>query len=85
MQVISGGKEVTLPSGVKYTDLKVGGGTPVQKGYLVILNFRCRTACVGHILIASISIQCIACNPKHAGCTYMPHGSGHSDKMSKSY
>ena len=41
VQVISGGQEVTLPSGVKYTDLKLGGGTPVQKGYLVILNFKC--------------------------------------------
>lgn len=40
LQVITGGQEVILPSGVKYTDLKVGGGTPVQKGYLVILDFR---------------------------------------------
>lgn len=40
MQVVSGGKEVTLPSGVAYTDLKIGGGSPVQKGYLVILDFK---------------------------------------------
>lgn len=40
MQVVSQGQQVTLPSGVKYTDLKIGGGTPVQKGYLVVLNFR---------------------------------------------
>ena len=40
MQVVSGGKEVTLPSGVAYTDVKIGGGSPVQKGYLVILDFK---------------------------------------------
>lgn len=39
-QVVSGGKEVTLPSGVTYTDLKIGGGSPVQKGYLMVLDFK---------------------------------------------
>lgn len=40
MQVVSGAKEVTLPSGVTYTDVKIGGGSPVQKGYLMILDFK---------------------------------------------
>ncbi|KAL3141017.1 hypothetical protein ABBQ32_005532 [Trebouxia sp. C0010 RCD-2024] len=39
-QVVLGAKEVTLPSGVKYTDLKIGGGSPVQKGYLMVLDFK---------------------------------------------
>ena len=40
MQVVSGAQEVTLPSGVRYTDLKIGGGSPVQKGYLMVLDFK---------------------------------------------
>ena len=40
IQVVSGGKQVTLPSGVTYTDVKIGGGSPVQKGYLMILDFK---------------------------------------------
>ena len=40
IQVVSGGKEVTLPSGVTYKDVKIGGGSPVQKGYLMILDFK---------------------------------------------
>ena len=44
VQVVSGSKEITLPSGVTYTDVKIGGGSPVQKGYLMILDFK--YACV---------------------------------------
>lgn len=40
MQVVSEAEEVTLPSGVKYTDLKIGGGSPVQKGYLMVVDFK---------------------------------------------
>ena len=40
LQVVSGGKEVTLPSGTKYKDIKIGGGSPVQKGYLMVLDFK---------------------------------------------
>ncbi|KAL3153078.1 hypothetical protein ABBQ38_012098 [Trebouxia sp. C0009 RCD-2024] len=39
-QVVSEAEEVTLPSGVKYTDLKIGGGSPVQKGYLMVVDFK---------------------------------------------
>ena len=39
-QVVSGSKELTLPSGVSYKDVKIGGGSPVQKGYLMILDFK---------------------------------------------
>lgn len=52
MQVVSGAKEVTLPSGVTYTDVKIGGGSPVQKGYLMILDFKyasCAPAQVYHV------------------------------------
>lgn len=33
------GAEITLPSGVRYTDLHVGGGAPPQKGYLAVVNY----------------------------------------------
>ncbi|DBA87837.1 hypothetical protein WJX77_012294 [Trebouxia sp. C0004] len=39
-QVVSGGQEVVLPSGVKYKDVKIGGGSKPQKGYLMIVDFR---------------------------------------------
>lgn len=39
-QVVSESKEVTLPSGVKYKDLKVGGGSNTQKGYLMVVDYR---------------------------------------------
>lgn len=32
---------VTLPSGVTYKDLRIGGGGKPQKGYLIVLNYRC--------------------------------------------
>lgn len=33
-------KEITTPEGIRYTDLKVGGGAPPQKGYLMVLDFQ---------------------------------------------
>ncbi len=33
-------KEVTTPEGIKYVDLRVGGGQPPQKGYLVVLAYK---------------------------------------------
>ena len=41
VQVVSGGQEVTLPSGVKYKDVKIGGGSNTQKGYLMVVDYRC--------------------------------------------
>lgn len=32
-------KEVVLPSGVRYTDTRIGGGQLPQKGYLAVLHF----------------------------------------------
>lgn len=32
---------VMLPSGVTYKDLRIGGGGKPQKGYLIVLNYRC--------------------------------------------
>lgn len=58
MQVVSGAKEVTLPSGVTYTDVKIGGGSPVQKGYLMILDFKyasCTPVQVHHV---RLSLSC---------------------------
>eukprot|EP00891_Asterochloris_glomerata_P000357 jgi/Astpho2/357/e_gw1.00010.102.1_t len=37
---VTDGKEVTLPSGVRFTDEKIGGGAPTQLGYLVILDYK---------------------------------------------
>ena len=31
---------VTLPSGVTYKDVRIGGGQSPQRGYLVVLDFR---------------------------------------------
>lgn len=40
LQEVTDGKEVTLPSGVRFTDEKIGGGAPTQLGYLVILDYK---------------------------------------------
>lgn len=37
---ISDGKEVLTPEGLRYTDLRIGGGSRPQKGYLVILDYK---------------------------------------------
>lgn len=34
--------EVELPSGVRYTDLRLGGGQSAVPGYLIILDFTLR-------------------------------------------
>jgi hypothetical protein len=33
-------KEITTPEGIRYTDLRIGGGAPPQKGYLIILDYK---------------------------------------------
>ena len=38
--MVSGGQEVVLPSGVKYKDVKIGGGSKPTKGYLMVVDFR---------------------------------------------
>jgi FKBP-type peptidyl-prolyl cis-trans isomerase len=38
MQVVDA-PEVTLPSGVVYRDLRVGGGSQPIKGYLVVVDY----------------------------------------------
>lgn len=37
---VAAGVEVTTPEGVRYTDLRVGGGQSPPKGYLVILAYK---------------------------------------------
>ncbi len=36
---VEGAAEVVLPSGVRYTDLRVGGGQVPPKGYLVVVDY----------------------------------------------
>ncbi|KAK9813233.1 hypothetical protein WJX72_011154 [[Myrmecia] bisecta] len=37
---VANAKEVTTASGLRYTDLKIGGGAPMQRGFLVVLDFK---------------------------------------------
>ena len=37
---ISDGKEIVTPEGLRYTDLKIGGGSRPQRGYLVVLDYK---------------------------------------------
>jgi hypothetical protein len=37
---VTEGKEITTPEGIRYTDLRIGGGAPPQKGYLIILDYK---------------------------------------------
>jgi FKBP-type peptidyl-prolyl cis-trans isomerase len=37
---ISDAKEVATPSGLRYTDLKLGGGSPPIPGYIVVLDYK---------------------------------------------
>eukprot|EP00879_Flechtneria_rotunda_P024800 GHRR01026317.1.p1 GENE.GHRR01026317.1~~GHRR01026317.1.p1 ORF type:complete len:148 (+),score=43.92 GHRR01026317.1:663-1106(+) len=39
---VSNSKEVVLPSGVKYQDLRIGGGQQPTKGYLVVVDYTLR-------------------------------------------
>jgi hypothetical protein len=39
---VAGGKEITTPEGIRYTDLRIGGGAPPQKGYLIILDYKAK-------------------------------------------
>jgi hypothetical protein len=40
-----------LPSGVSYQDLRIGGGSTPQQGYLVVLNFRCPPALLEFLML----------------------------------
>ena len=49
MQDVREEKVITTKSGLKYADMRIGGGTPVHQGMLVILDYRyfpfsCQTA-----------------------------------------
>jgi hypothetical protein len=37
---VANGGEVVTPEGLRYTDLRVGGGGGVIKGYLIILDYK---------------------------------------------
>ncbi len=36
---VTAAKEVTTSSGLKYTDVRIGGGQRPEKGYLVVLDY----------------------------------------------
>lgn len=40
-QEVKDAKEVALPSGVRYTDLVIGGGQRASPGLLMVLNLKC--------------------------------------------
>lgn len=49
MQDVREEEVITTKSGLKYADVRIGGGTPVNQGMLVILDYRyipfsCQTA-----------------------------------------
>ena len=39
---VSALKEITTPEGLRYTDLRIGGGAPPQKWYLIILDYKAK-------------------------------------------
>ena len=42
------------PSGLRYTDFRLGGGAPVQRNYLLVLHFTCADPFV-HSLLTCVS------------------------------
>ena len=40
IQDVVDGKEIQTSSGLRYTDVKIGGGSPVQRGFLVVLDYK---------------------------------------------
>ena len=40
LQDVAERREVQTPSGLRYTDFRIGGGAPVQKNYLIVLHFK---------------------------------------------
>lgn len=37
---VADAREVVTPQGLRYTDLKLGGGAPPQPGYIVVLDYK---------------------------------------------
>lgn len=48
---VEGSKEVTLPNGIRYTELREGGGSTPQRGDLVVVNLTGRVAGTGDVFI----------------------------------
>ena len=48
---VEGSKEVTLPNGIRYTELREGGGSTPQRGDLVVVNLTGRVASTGDVFI----------------------------------
>ena len=60
LQDVENAQAVTLPSGVQYTDLRIGGGQQAARGLLVILDLK---------LFADgelIQVRCPACSTTHS-------------------
>ena len=73
---VQGEVEVALPSGLRYTDLRLGGGAAPQPGDLVVLQYKASAdggwvggggVGGGHLVdLASTGLteRCLSCNPK---------------------
>lgn len=48
---VEGSAEVTLPNGIRYTELRQGGGSTPQRGDLVVVNLTGRVASTGDVFI----------------------------------
>ncbi|KAG0610905.1 hypothetical protein M758_7G100700 [Ceratodon purpureus] len=48
---VEGSKEVTLPNGIRYTELREGGGSSPQRGDLVVINLTGRVGSTGEAFI----------------------------------
>lgn len=48
---VEGSKEVVLQNGIRYTDLRKGGGSTPQRGDLVVINLTGRVASTGEVFI----------------------------------
>lgn len=48
LQEVTDAKEVTLPSGVRYTDLVIGGGQRASPGLLMVLDLKCAEQVLAH-------------------------------------
>ena len=48
MQDVAEVKEVVTPEGLRYKDLKTGGGSMPQRGFIVVLDYKAFADGAGH-------------------------------------
>ena len=66
-------REVALPSGLRYTDLRVGGGAPPRRGDLVVLHYRGWADGEGGVRGVGIR-QGAEAQPRRCGCAAVADG-----------